>query len=729
MEENTEQWNEVLGMTPKGTCLRHTNCPVWVHETVVSCRICYAEEKSAGLKQRKTFTAVVQQLQKNSQHSAQSEDNAPTINVMALLQQPAAVESLLKRLSQVQNWSMRQKEKEILSLQLQIHQLEQQRADAEQTCTEQSQTIRALRRTIQQDMKLIKTMATQKQIELEQQEAETDDDDDDEGKSPMRLPRNLQTPVSGKPSPADSSIGSSHSAAHKDSRLQSHMKMFQKAAAVSDPSTTPDQRGASTYWNDNDVSLASNPTKLFASFRGGLLDIPKSPPPPTHATKSNDASKKIQITSSDLSSLQIPANSIRGNPRGAPPPERGVNRFLSGEPTDFAPMVNPPPLRKGKRKPKAKLSLTKSPEVAVEDKEIPIDMLAESLTALPLSRKLDQASPEQLFTQPVKVEGLPPIKSLEKGALASHFEKHSPSSSGGKAPPRMPSNLGKGLPLSSMHSGQTETVAEPILDPPPQSALAKKLAEARQYNDDELGQTTIATNDMMDNISFITGETGPTFFEESTHVSVDTNFTMNTGSGEKFIFKVTRAECHDKYGDKGMYSGTVLVTEGLPHGNGTMNYESGRMYSGDWVSGQWNGSGKLLNPNGDVYEGEFVMDARHGKGVYKWDNGDVYTGMFREDKRHGQGKFCFHNGNVYDGDFCDGMFDGFGKYKFSGGYYEGEWKEGKYHGTGDLLYASGGKYSGEFRNSVAHGFGMEESADGEKRRGVWEHGQPVESCK
>ena len=55
----------------------------------------------------------------------------------------------------------------------------------------------------------------------------------------------------------------------------------------------------------------------------------------------------------------------------------------------------------------------------------------------------------------------------------------------------------------------------------------------------------------------------------------------------------------------------------------------------------------------------------------------------------------------------------------------GEWKEGKYHGNGELQYANGGKYSGEFRNSVAHGFGTEVTATGEVRRGVWEHGQPM----
>ena len=194
---------------------------------------------------------------------------------------------------------------------------------------------------------------------------------------------------------------------------------------------------------------------------------------------------------------------------------------------------------------------------------------------------------------------------------------------------------------------------------------------------------------------------------------------------DKALFAVTRKSCRDKYGDPGMFTGTILATEGLPHGRGAMTYESGRVYDGEWLTGHWNGKGKLLNPNGDVYDGEFVFDARHGHGVYKWDNGDVYVGHFSQDKRHGKGKFSFHNGNVYEGEFADGMFEGFGKYSFADGHYEGDWKQGRYDGNGELRYTSGGKYTGEFRNSVAHGFGMEISPSGKTRRGVWQEGKPV----
>jgi hypothetical protein len=243
-----------------------------------------------------------------------------------------------------------------------------------------------------------------------------------------------------------------------------------------------------------------------------------------------------------------------------------------------------------------------------------------------------------------------------------------------------------------------------------------------QQTDEEAGSATAAAP-RMDQIKLgITDDTA--IHEEPEGAELEAAVTAE--SSEKFVFSVTGATCQDKFGDEGTYTGNILVTEGLPHGQGKMDYESGRIYDGEWVSGQWHGKGKLLNPNGDSYEGEFFFDARHGQGVYRWDNGDVYTGSFMSDKRHGKGKFSFHNGNIYEGEFCDGMFEGFGRYEFADGYYEGDWKEGRYNGAGELTYANGGRYTGEFRNSVAHGFGMEVLPDGRKRRGVWTDGKPTE---
>lgn len=723
-------WQEALGISDKGTCLRHPNCPVLdkTTNTIVSCRLCSAEEKSAGVQQGISFAAVVKQLQRNTSSKDIVAETDPDVDLYTptdspvptdsssqnlRFQQPDNLGPTLKRLSQVQNWMLRTKEKEVMSLKMQISKLEQRLADAETTVVEQNQTIRTLRRTIQQDLKLIKTMATQKQLELDaeaeyeaqlqQQEeearTETDDDADAASSDSMISPNSTdKDKMSRRPSPSKSITSpfptpadrkprsrSTSPSPQDDPRLQGHMKFFQRANYARADASIPNRASlgrtrsfeegipgfspastrsdiltpsGSTYLNESDLDLANDPSKLFASFRGGLLDIPKEPPKPYHATERH----KLKIGSAEKSALQVPVRGV-------------LVRTNSAEPTDFPLMTAPPPLRKGKRKNKISVD-----GEATSGKGIPIDLLASSLNALPLSRNSDDESPDQVALETPKTGAIfpPPPIGLDSNSSRDHkpFVRMAPIS---------PPNL---------------------LDIPAATAPS-------DYDDDN-------NSDHLFHIGFFDGS-----------VMADARAARKAAEDaglptEKFLFSVTSVPCQDKYGDSGTYTGTFLVAEGLPHGTGTLNYDSGRVYSGDWIAGQWNGKGKLLNPNGDTYEGEFVFDARHGKGVYKWDNGDVYTGMFREDKRHGQGKFAFHNGNVYEGEFCDGMFEGFGRYKFNGGYYEGEWKEGRYDGNGELVSASGSRYSGEFRNSVAHGLGMEVTADGQKRRGLWENGRFLE---
>lgn len=516
----SETLYEALGVTKEGKCLRHPTCPVLNPESlcVIPCRVCFSEEKSVGIRQNSNqFQTVVHELHRQSlsnsslngnggNHGPDSNQNStPNANSSfssvvsdAYYDDLSPLESIVKRLTQVHNWQLRQKEKEILTMKLQMKKMEQKLQAEMASNQELKTTVKSLRKTIQQDMRVIRHM------------------------------QDTTTANVGSP---------------------------EKAVAASPLTAT----GAV---EQNQPGPDRQLQRAFQSFRGGLLDIPKSPPPAVAGGK-----KKKQIDQAAMGALQM-----------------------------------------------------KTPGSTT--KEIPLDVLAAKLARKPGGqRKISGKSPEQFFPDTV----------------ASH----------------------PGLPKLDQ--------------------LAEEPEEVESIKP------------------------------------------------EKTVFTVTGAVSQDKFGDEGRYTGQILVTTGLPHGKGRMEYESGRIYEGDWVSGQWDGKGQLQNPNGDSYHGEFCLDARHGKGVYKWDNGDVYTGEFRSDKRHGKGQFDFFNGNKYVGEFCNGMFQGYGKYEFAGGYYEGDWKEGRYDGSGELQYANGGKYTGEFRNSVAHGFGMELLPDGRKRRGVWKDGKPSEA--
>lgn len=650
----TDVLQEALGVTPAGKCLRHPNCPVlsMAQNKVVSCRICFSEEKSVGIQQRKNFAAVVNQLQskvtlpeeitgdKIDSRWAEDEERrkAHQASMQSVLlyqsKQAQTLDSIMKRISQVQNWMVRQKEKEVLSLQLQIQRLEEKLDDSEVTVVEQTQTIRALRRTIQQDLKIIKTMSKAKDSS---HKSDMSSNTNEEGRgssceltlSPLSLssisPQKVKT------------AGSTSPPKYHNNRLQRQMDQLKRIAKSSDdeddasaimgikkyqsvrnlsestipappgsagsasgePSTveTPSDNKAASYWNGDPNN--SDAAKMFPSFRGGLLDIPRSPPPARHNDK--PVRQKLSLASFERDALKVP--------------ETVAQKKISVAP-------------------------------------LPLDML----NSAPLSPNSDVSGHSR--TTPKEARGPPAVP---------------------KTKTSMPSLDLLGPPMD-------EDEEECIM---PKMPIKEKTKEASS-------KKTVTTKKGSDE------------------------------NQEKYCFTVTGADCQDKYGEPGKYSGSLHALKNLPYGNGQMTYESGRIYSGDWVSGSWHGKGVLLNPNGDRYEGEFVLDSRHGHGTYYWENGDVYTGNFYEDKRRGHGKFSFHNGNVYEGEFIDGLFEGVGRYKFQGGYYDGEWKQGKYEGQGELKLASGVVYRGEFKDSLAHGFGTEITPNGKTRRGIWEHGQPVD---
>lgn len=877
---------ETLGINEKGKCIRHPTCPVLLFTKdrgmlvkangiykIVSCRVCYAEEKSVGIRQGKSFSAVVTQLrnlatQPTSDIIEQGSQNSEVFNLHNSLgslgdvepssdgtnhnssingiqnhnflsnapSATAVMESIMKRLSQVHNWTIRQKDKEIMSLQLHINSLEQQLASEQDATSEQKTIVKALRRTIQQDLKIIKSMATSQKNREDQDNAllsasmhakidnrisagglgspiKTNQAQDDrisptkqqslspKSSTPIRYfsPSKAHSPkYSGSPKQSLSpkqqsgavggvvaarkehpnSLRSMAKQARKLERMQSTRSIEEpifethdeenensKAELLPpmdiifnkpdngeikddahdelhdedlDDNEDDDDDGdddddddedekkkrfsTGSYWSEGDMrSLKSS--SIFQSFRGGLLDIPKSPPKARHDLDDDELEdgnkrnlknkrKKLHLKIDLVDALKFPARGVisrtnssdEGFPTGTnlvalqqqleqeEQKQKGGNMVLGGglflSSISSTNSVNNQ-VQSHPQTPLTADALLDTPSTTASsvnnigggllnisnlgnNKDISLDTLALKLSQLPLSAMSADETPEQSDTKVQQHPNMPFMSPLEVNGPSvgsiTDTEDGSPTKDGYSSPQaKIPGNIS--LPPRPTSGGKNQSTV-------PLSTTTK-------------------------------GET---------QVSKD----------KKFVFSVTNAVTRDKFGDEGIYTGYILVTEGLPHGKGKMKYESGRIYDGDWICGQWHGRGKLLNPNGDMYTGEFFFDSRHGQGNYKWDNGDIYEGSFVSDKRHGKGKFSFHNGNVYEGEFCDGMFEGQGKYVFEGGYYVGEWKSGRYDGTGELVNATGGKFTGEFRNSVAHGFGTEVTADGRVRRGMWTLGKPSE---
>jgi len=96
----------------------------------------------------------------------------------------------------------------------------------------------------------------------------------------------------------------------------------------------------------------------------------------------------------------------------------------------------------------------------------------------------------------------------------------------------------------------------------------------------------------------------------------------------------------------------------------------------------------ISNPE-DKYVGERIGSKYHGKGTLTYEDGAIYCGDWKNGKRDGEGVFKFEYGAIYEGEWRDGRMNGVGIFTwgegpFEGNKYEGEWRYGKMHGKGTL---------------------------------------------
>lgn len=69
--------------------------------------------------------------------------------------------------------------------------------------------------------------------------------------------------------------------------------------------------------------------------------------------------------------------------------------------------------------------------------------------------------------------------------------------------------------------------------------------------------------------------------------------------------------------------------------------------------------GTLTYDNGDKYAGEFRDGAFSGQGTYSYTKGDVYIGKFHRGNFHGQGVYTYASGKRAVGEFRNGKFSGY----------------------------------------------------------------------
>lgn len=204
-------------------------------------------------------------------------------------------------------------------------------------------------------------------------------------------------------------------------------------------------------------------------------------------------------------------------------------------------------------------------------------------------------------------------------------------------------------------------------------------------------------------------------------------------------------------GVEGQYSGFWDKKKSRPHGAGTMAWDNGITYKGEWRDGKYHGVGSKLYSRGGGYRGEWVEGKRQGQGTHFFAGKfgyDRWEGPFVKDQMDGVGTMFYADGTSgefefkvgmpmttssmadFDGDISDlddgspstrgvagrykggwdavaGVPEGFGVMMWENGIsYKGMWKAGQYHGHGRKLYSRGGGYEGNWHCGKREGHGI-----------------------
>jgi len=125
------------------------------------------------------------------------------------------------------------------------------------------------------------------------------------------------------------------------------------------------------------------------------------------------------------------------------------------------------------------------------------------------------------------------------------------------------------------------------------------------------------------------------------------------------------------------YEGQVDA-EGRKHGHGTLSFDTGDTYTGQWRNDRMNGEGTYAFADGDKYVGQWRDGKMHGRGTYTYANGDRYTGLFADDVKDGPGAYHFENGDRWEGSYLNGRKHGKAEYIWTNGQRKQEfWNDGQ----------------------------------------------------
>jgi len=137
------------------------------------------------------------------------------------------------------------------------------------------------------------------------------------------------------------------------------------------------------------------------------------------------------------------------------------------------------------------------------------------------------------------------------------------------------------------------------------------------------------------------------------------------------------------------------------NGRGTMTWDNGSKYAGEFREGKMTGRGTWTSADGKRYVGEFKNGKFNGQGTWKATNGDKYVGELEDGNFNGQGTWTSYDGNKYAGEFKDGIFNGQGTWTWADGVScEGSFVDGVPQQPYELMLPNGTKHRGTIKITV-----------------------------
>ncbi len=183
------------------------------------------------------------------------------------------------------------------------------------------------------------------------------------------------------------------------------------------------------------------------------------------------------------------------------------------------------------------------------------------------------------------------------------------------------------------------------------------------------------------------------------------------------------------YEDRGRRTYTGEFQKGLPHGEGTLVWDSMITHTGTFKFGEENGKGvRIFKLDGyeSRYEGTWIAGRQFGKGTKTTSDGESYDGDFENSYKNGLGVEISKDKAKYVGEFKDDKRHGNGTIIFPGGHrFTGGFKGGQRYGVGSAFDAEGKLiFYGQFRGGEANGLGFKLDSSGKKiEEGIYQNGE------